>query len=139
MLKFFIADFLQLMLSHLKSRSFRIYGEIKRLLNFHSLNIRAVHPQDFEIQSPCKQPGKVVGPCRSQRPRYYFDAVTQTCRIFFFGGCEGNDNNFATVAECIERCPVDRVVQQNRINICELPKQVTSQSYTMETKTCFKL
>ena len=88
------------------------------------VSFRAVHPQDLDIQNACQQPGKVVGPCHAQKPRYYFDGVSRTCRIFFYGGCAGNDNNFASVADCIEMCPVNKAAQQNRLKICELPKQV---------------
>jgi hypothetical protein len=80
--------------------------------------------QDLEMASPCHQPGRVSGPCRSQKPRYYYDNVTSTCRIFFYGGCGGNSNNFDNVHDCTEMCNVDRVKQMNRLKICEQPQQV---------------
>ena len=33
-----------------------------------------------------------VGRCRSRRPRFHYDAQRRHCRLFFWGGCEGNDN-----------------------------------------------
>lgn len=45
-----------------------------------------------------------VGPCRALLPRYYYDRFTQSCRQFFYGGCEGNANNFRTLEDCDEAC-----------------------------------
>ncbi|XP_008684473.1 tissue factor pathway inhibitor 2 isoform X3 [Ursus americanus] len=45
-----------------------------------------------------------VGPCRARIPSYYYDRYTQSCRIFFYGGCEGNANNFDTLEDCNEAC-----------------------------------
>nr|XP_039271046.1 carboxypeptidase inhibitor SmCI-like [Styela clava] len=44
------------------------------------------------------------GPCRMLQRKYYFDASTQTCKKFAYGGCHGNKNNFKTAELCEERC-----------------------------------
>ena len=46
-----------------------------------------------------------VGPCDAVVPRYYYNPQTLRCEEFIWGGCGGNDNNFATKAECKETCP----------------------------------
>nr|XP_035969158.1 tissue factor pathway inhibitor 2 isoform X1 [Halichoerus grypus] len=45
-----------------------------------------------------------VGPCRARIPSYYYDRYTQSCRMFFYGGCQGNANNFETLEDCNEAC-----------------------------------
>ena len=45
-----------------------------------------------------------VGRCRSRRPKYHYDAQRGDCRLFFWGGCEGNDNRFDSDEECRDTC-----------------------------------
>ncbi|GFN85881.1 kunitz-type protease inhibitor 3 [Plakobranchus ocellatus] len=54
-------------------------------------------------QTMCSLPIR-VGPCRDNLTRYYFDWETATCRTFVFGGCDGNANNFPTLADCNASC-----------------------------------
>ncbi|KAL7667774.1 hypothetical protein ACOME3_010417 [Neoechinorhynchus agilis] len=49
----------------------------------------------------CEQP-KDRGPCRGSIVRFYFDG--KRCRRFFYGGCQGNSNNFITKKECKLNC-----------------------------------
>jgi hypothetical protein len=44
------------------------------------------------------------GPCDAAIQRYYYDAASGRCALFIWGGCDGNDNNFATAQECGEAC-----------------------------------
>lgn len=44
------------------------------------------------------------GPCRARIPSFYYSRYTQSCRPFLYGGCEGNANNFETLAACEEAC-----------------------------------
>jgi hypothetical protein len=46
------------------------------------------------------------GPCRASVPRWYHDSETGACERFTYGGCAGNDNNFATQAACERACPL---------------------------------
>jgi hypothetical protein len=41
-----------------------------------------------------------TGPCRSAIRSWYYDAVTATCMPFLYGGCQGNENRFASFDEC---------------------------------------
>jgi hypothetical protein len=42
------------------------------------------------------------GPCRAAIPVYAFDGVG--CASRTYGGCEGNDNRFTTLEECLAAC-----------------------------------
>lgn len=48
--------------------------------------------------------GPVVGPCRAGIRRYYYDAATDECYKFLYGGCNGSDNRYNTYAECKASC-----------------------------------
>lgn len=47
---------------------------------------------------------KVTGPCFGAFQRYYYNAATETCETFLYGGCAGNANNFATEEDCVAAC-----------------------------------
>lgn len=51
----------------------------------------------------CRLPAD-EGICRAHIPRFYFDTQTGKCTPFFYGGCEGNENNFETIEECEKAC-----------------------------------
>lgn len=45
-----------------------------------------------------------MGNCSTYKERYYFDVIDQTCKKFYFTGCNGNRNNFQTKQECSTTC-----------------------------------
>nr|XP_039247966.1 BPTI/Kunitz domain-containing protein-like [Styela clava] len=51
----------------------------------------------------CKSPA-APGGCRALKRRYYFDAQEQTCKLFAYGGCGGNENRFMSKKECMNYC-----------------------------------
>ena len=51
----------------------------------------------------CRAPVK-VGRCRAGIPRYYFNQKTRLCSVFYYGGCDANENNFRTERECLNKC-----------------------------------
>jgi hypothetical protein len=44
------------------------------------------------------------GPCLAYAPSFGFSAADGNCQPFVYGGCEGNPNRFATLAECEAQC-----------------------------------
>ena len=40
------------------------------------------------------------GPCKSNWTRYFYNASTNKCEKFNFGGCDGNENNFHIKMAC---------------------------------------
>uniref|UniRef100_A0A8C7YLS8 Serine peptidase inhibitor, Kunitz type 1 a n=1 Tax=Oryzias sinensis TaxID=183150 RepID=A0A8C7YLS8_9TELE len=47
---------------------------------------------------------KKVGPCRGSFPRWYYNAASEKCETFVFGGCRQNKNNYLTKEECAMAC-----------------------------------
>ncbi|XP_053195612.1 protein AMBP-like [Scomber japonicus] len=54
-----------------------------------------------------------TGPCFGMEDRYYYNSTLMSCELFKFGGCAGNQNNFRTEKECLQRCRTEAV--------CRLP------------------
>eukprot|EP00095_Tigriopus_kingsejongensis_P004259 maker-scaffold1645_size32249-snap-gene-0.5 protein:Tk04259 transcript:maker-scaffold1645_size32249-snap-gene-0.5-mRNA-1 annotation:"hypothetical protein DAPPUDRAFT_304363" len=82
---------------------------------------RAIKGQTLEVKGPCEQ-DMDVGPCKAKKPAFYFDKSTRTCRVFFYGGCQGNDNRFHTFQDCSSTCPIDMEAQRQIRQNCNLPK-----------------
>ncbi|KAK3538062.1 hypothetical protein QTP70_027413 [Hemibagrus guttatus] len=47
---------------------------------------------------------KKVGPCRGSFLRWHYNALTEKCENFTFGGCHPNRNNYLSMNECIQAC-----------------------------------
>ena len=45
-----------------------------------------------------------AGPCLASQTRYYYDPNRRSCRQFTYGGCLGNENNFASAESCERHC-----------------------------------
>ena len=45
-----------------------------------------------------------AGPCRASFTKVYYNPRTRQCEGFLYGGCMGNENNFNSVQECLQRC-----------------------------------
>ena len=50
-------------------------------------------------------------------PRY-FDNFEKRCMPFYYGGCEGNANNFDSLEDCQKSCPS----QFLQTDVCEKPQ-----------------
>lgn len=53
------------------------------------------------------------GPCRGIFARWFYDAETDRCARFLYGGCEGNANNFETRQACESVCRTRRDCREN--------------------------
>jgi len=58
-----------------------------------------------DMPALCKLPAQ-SGTCKAYFPRYHHDATSGTCERFIYGGCDGNENNFETLAACEQACNV---------------------------------
>ncbi|XP_006839400.1 PREDICTED: kunitz-type serine protease inhibitor 6-like [Chrysochloris asiatica] len=73
-------------------------------------------------QDICKLP-KETGLCMAYFRRWWYDKENNTCSIFIYGGCQGNNNNFQTEALCQNFCQKD-VNRCPRIRIkCEIQER----------------
>uniref|UniRef100_A0A8C8T058 BPTI/Kunitz inhibitor domain-containing protein n=1 Tax=Peromyscus maniculatus bairdii TaxID=230844 RepID=A0A8C8T058_PERMB len=55
----------------------------------------------------CRLP-KIIGSCRGNVPRWWYNKETGSCTEFMYGGCQGNLNNFPTESVCTSICKVSR-------------------------------
>lgn len=51
----------------------------------------------------CMAPKK-IGPCRGSFPRWHYNAASERCEEFIFGGCRENLNNYLSSQECTNAC-----------------------------------
>uniref|UniRef100_A0A3Q0RB05 Protein AMBP n=1 Tax=Amphilophus citrinellus TaxID=61819 RepID=A0A3Q0RB05_AMPCI len=54
-----------------------------------------------------------TGPCFGLHQHYYYNSTSMNCMLFKYGGCLGNQNNFESERECLQRCRTEAV--------CRLP------------------
>ncbi|KAI8425354.1 hypothetical protein MSG28_007115 [Choristoneura fumiferana] len=69
-------------------------------------------------QAACALPA-VQGPCHNYSAYWFFDTQYGGCSRFWYGGCEGNGNRFATKEECEDVC-----VRPSDKEVCHLPKSI---------------
>ncbi|XP_058050660.1 actinia tenebrosa protease inhibitors-like [Ahaetulla prasina] len=90
--------------------------------NFLTLNQCRAACQRSETPSKCKLKAR-KGRCKSKIPRYYYNAYNKRCRLFIYGGCGGNENNFQTIAQCKKDCePFGNTGKPFSPDVCQLPK-----------------
>ncbi|KAH6926582.1 hypothetical protein HPB50_019823 [Hyalomma asiaticum] len=101
----------------------------------HMCEATCKHPPAASVNPVCYLP-KDPGPCLAYVPRYYYNNETKHCERFIYGGCQGNANNFATVAECSRTCPL-------KDPVCYLPNDsgpcfayFSRYYYNTATNTC---
>ena len=46
----------------------------------------------------------VSGPCTNNIIRWYYNYAVGRCQEFTYGGCDGNQNNFDTLHDCLQQC-----------------------------------
>ncbi|XP_021440392.2 kunitz-type protease inhibitor 1 isoform X2 [Oncorhynchus mykiss] len=65
------------------------------------ITILVLTPEQSEDH--CLVPKK-VGPCRGSFPRWHYNAASEKCEEFLFGGCRENLNNYLSLQECTNAC-----------------------------------
>ncbi|NXQ34289.1 PPN protein, partial [Alaudala cheleensis] len=62
-----------------------------------------LHRPNYPYPVMCLLPS-AHGPCTNWTTRWYFVGVVGKCNRFWYGGCHGNQNSFASEEECMRVC-----------------------------------
>ncbi|AWP16669.1 putative kunitz-type protease inhibitor 1 [Scophthalmus maximus] len=65
------------------------------------VTVLVLTPEQSELR--CMAPKK-IGPCRGSFPRWHYNAASEKCEEFTFGGCRENLNNYLSKEECSKAC-----------------------------------
>ncbi|TNN87162.1 Kunitz-type protease inhibitor 1 [Liparis tanakae] len=65
------------------------------------VTVLVLNPEESEHH--CMAPMK-IGPCRGSFPRWHYNAASEKCEKFTFGGCRENLNNYLSKDECTNAC-----------------------------------
>nr|AAI55205.1 Serine protease inhibitor, Kunitz type 1 b [Danio rerio] len=91
---------------------------------------------------------KKEGPCRGSFPRWHYNAATEKCEEFKFGGCVPNRNNYLALNECQSACnkvsvsnigsppphPSGRIGPIDAVEQCDRP--CSPEHFTCDNKCC---
>uniref|UniRef100_A0A8C9L3A3 BPTI/Kunitz inhibitor domain-containing protein n=1 Tax=Pavo cristatus TaxID=9049 RepID=A0A8C9L3A3_PAVCR len=67
------------------------------------LSLSSAHLSPWDCPDFCYLPS-VCGNCKALFIRFFYNASSQQCEEFIYGGCGGNRNNFETERECSQVC-----------------------------------
>ncbi|XP_034752605.1 BPTI/Kunitz domain-containing protein-like isoform X9 [Etheostoma cragini] len=88
----------------------------------------------FNATEVCEQAPE-PGPCEAAIPRYFYNSSSMSCQLFIYGGCQGNQNNFETEKECMQRCHTEGVcVKAPEIGPCKV--YIPRYFYNSYSKSC---
>lgn len=65
---------------------------------------------------------KDSGGCDNKIFRYYYNAIERRCKLFVYGGCKGNGNNFLSESQCLQRCG-----DESALALLPVEEQVTTE------------
>lgn len=93
-----------------------------------------------------REPGR----CSSFFPRYYYNSKKSKCETFIYTGCDGNGNNFKTLAECSQTCEDDfvdifnfkdktSILERNKITHINKEKEEASKSNIISHMNAFEV
>ncbi|XP_050439361.1 papilin isoform X2 [Adelges cooleyi] len=78
-------------------------GNKNNFMSKESCAHKCISPLKTQELDTCKLPA-LVGECHNYTSRWYFDALEERCRQFYYGGCGGNENNFVSEYACERQC-----------------------------------
>ena len=117
--------------------NFETEGECERLCEGRSDRMEDGSEESLEESEEeediCGLPSE-TGPCRSALRRYFYDSEEGRCKMFIYGGCHGNENNFETEEECEGACAgsngePEEIVEESEESeseeedVCSLPSE----------------
>jgi len=79
-------------------------GKVCKKFLLTNTNTEIARCVDPTLSEKCQQPMD-SGVCKGSRVHWFFDTDTEQCQEFNYGGCPGNENNFASKVECLSACP----------------------------------
>ena len=78
-----------------------IFKKLSWILTFY---FSPMHPRlSLSDETACRKELE-RGPCRANIRRFYYNLDAKRCEQFSYGGCQGNENNFETLASCRYHC-----------------------------------
>ncbi|CAE1165522.1 PAPLN [Acanthosepion pharaonis] len=97
---------------------------------------RRPSPTTASPLDPCRLPYD-EGTCSSSNPvkRWYYEEFSRSCQVFWYSGCDGNENNFESESSCVQRCflhdppetvtlaPTEPPFSRDPLEICHLELQ----------------
>nr|XP_054928901.1 papilin-like [Dermacentor andersoni] len=70
---------------------------------------------------------KEEGPCRAAILHWHYNMAAGRCEQFYYGGCDGNENNFASHLECEQTCgqpaSTEEPEEEFRHEFCFMPSE----------------
>lgn len=72
-------------------------------ISLKCFNKKEIANRPINLLDFCKLPVEKTN-CDADIPLWYFDYPTRTCKTFYWGGCESNDNKFVSIFDCEEHC-----------------------------------
>ena len=68
---------------------------------------------DYPDSWPCLLPKDSGESCEGGIYKYYWNDEAKKCSLFYYGGCDGNENSFFTKEECMYYCKWHGKIRQN--------------------------
>eukprot|EP00066_Takifugu_rubripes_P025408 XP_011614674.1 PREDICTED: kunitz-type protease inhibitor 1 [Takifugu rubripes] len=94
----------QIMVSNLTSGMYKFQLTVTDTIGqSDSIKVTVLVLTPEQSEHHCMAPVK-VGPCRGSFPRWHYNAASQKCEQFIFGGCRENLNNYLSKDECTNAC-----------------------------------
>lgn len=65
-----------------------------------------------------------MGPCTGSFLRYFYNSSIDECLSFYYGGCDGNENNFHTLFACNAICQEPNTTEDDIIFKVSFKKEI---------------
>ncbi|XP_034127333.1 kunitz-type serine protease inhibitor HCRG2-like [Drosophila guanche] len=59
----------------------------------------------------CLEPSS-YGTCKARQLRFYYDASSNSCNAFYYSGCGGTQNRFASQTQCWDYCMDPEIIYE---------------------------